>query len=88
MVQGLGLPVLPTMFLGATVAAAVGAVLAIPAPRLDGLYLTLATLAFRPAGERLPQTWVSGGPPASRCPGHWSGRSTSPTTAPSSCSAW
>jgi len=64
MVQGLGLPVLPTMFLGAAVAAAVGAVLAIPALRLDGLYLTLATLAFALMWENVlvPQTWVSGGP--------------------------
>ena len=64
LVQGLGLPVLPTMFLGALVAAAVGAVLAIPVLRLDGLYLTLATLAFALMWENVlvPQTWISGGP--------------------------
>ena len=64
LVQGLGLPVLPTMFLGALIAAAVGAVLAIPVLRLDGLYLTLATLAFALMWENVlvPQTWVSSGP--------------------------
>ncbi|MCB9372185.1 MAG: ABC transporter permease [Microthrixaceae bacterium] len=64
LVENFGLPVLPTMFLGALVAAVVGAVLAIPALRLDGLYLTLATLAFALMWENVlvPQTWVSSGP--------------------------
>ena len=41
-----GAPVMVTMVAGAAVAAAVGAVLALPAVRLSGLHLTLATLAF------------------------------------------
>ncbi len=63
MVQHLGLPVLPTMFLGALVAAIVGAVLALPVLRLEGIYLTLATMAFALMWENVlvPQEWVSGG---------------------------
>jgi branched-subunit amino acid ABC-type transport system permease component len=41
-----GIPVLLAMVMGAVLAAAVGALLAIPALRLGGIYLTLATLAF------------------------------------------
>jgi ABC-type branched-subunit amino acid transport system permease subunit len=51
------------MLIGALVAAAVGAVLAIPVVRLDGVYLALATLAFALMFESIlvPLGWVSGG---------------------------
>jgi len=42
----LGAPVMVTVVAGAAVAAIVGALLALPAVRLSGLHLTLATLAF------------------------------------------
>ena len=63
LVSSLGLPVLATMLLGALAAAAVGALLALPVMRLDGIYLTLATLAFALMWENVlvPQDWVSGG---------------------------
>jgi branched-subunit amino acid ABC-type transport system permease component len=41
-----GLPVISAMFVGAAIAAAVGALLAIPMMRLGGIFLSLATLAF------------------------------------------
>jgi len=41
-----GIPILLGVVIGAIAAAAVGALLAIPARRLGGIYLTLATLAF------------------------------------------
>ncbi|HZP28831.1 MAG TPA: ABC transporter permease [Acidimicrobiia bacterium] len=41
-----GIPVLLATLMGAVLAAAVGALLAVPALRLGGIYLTLATLAF------------------------------------------
>ena len=41
-----GIPVLLATVMGAVLAAAVGALLAVPALRLGGIYLTLATLAF------------------------------------------
>ena len=41
-----GVPILLGVLIGAALAAAVGALLAIPALRLGGIYLTLATLAF------------------------------------------
>jgi branched-subunit amino acid ABC-type transport system permease component len=44
--QDWGIPVLVATVMGAVLAAAVGALLALPASRLDGIYLTLATLAF------------------------------------------
>jgi branched-chain amino acid transport system permease protein len=57
------LPVLLTMVVGAVIAAAVGALLAIPALRLGGIYLALATLAFAMMFESVfvPLDWVSGG---------------------------
>lgn len=69
-VQGIGLPVLPTMFLGALIAATVGALLALPVLRLEGIYLTLATLAFALMWENVlvPQEWVSGGQLGVRVP--------------------
>jgi branched-subunit amino acid ABC-type transport system permease component len=57
------LPVLLTMVIGAVIAAAVGALLAIPALRLGGIFLALATLAFAFMFESIfvPLEWVSGG---------------------------
>jgi branched-chain amino acid transport system permease protein len=59
----LGFPVLLTMVVGAAMAAAVGALLAIPALRLGGIYLALATLAFAMMFESIfvPLDWVGGG---------------------------
>jgi ABC-type branched-subunit amino acid transport system permease subunit len=58
------LPVLLTMLLGAVLAAGVGALLAIPALRLGGIYLALATFAFALMFDSIlvPLGWVSGGP--------------------------
>lgn len=57
------LPPLLTMVAGAAMAAAVGALLAIPALRLGGIYLALATLAFAMMFDSIfvPLDWVSGG---------------------------
>lgn len=58
-----GMPVLLTMIVGAVLAAMVGALLAIPALRLGGLFLALATLAFALMFDSIlvPLNWVSGG---------------------------
>jgi branched-subunit amino acid ABC-type transport system permease component len=58
-----GLPALLTMVIGAVMAAGVGALLAIPALRLGGIYLALATLAFAMMFDSVfvPLDWVSGG---------------------------
>jgi branched-subunit amino acid ABC-type transport system permease component len=58
------LPVLLTMLVGAFLAAAVGALLAIPALRLGGIYLALATFAFALMFDSIlvPLDWVGGGP--------------------------
>jgi branched-chain amino acid transport system permease protein len=57
------LPPLMTMVVGAVMAAAVGALLAIPALRLGGIFLALATLAFAYMFDSIfvPLEWVSGG---------------------------
>lgn len=57
------LPVGLTMLAGAILAAGVGALLAVPALRLGGIYLALATLAFALMFESVlvPLDWVSGG---------------------------
>jgi branched-chain amino acid transport system permease protein len=57
------LPVLLTVVVGAALAAVVGALLAIPALRLGGIYLALATLAFAMMFDSIlvPLDWVSGG---------------------------
>jgi branched-subunit amino acid ABC-type transport system permease component len=59
-----------TMVLGALMAAAVGALLAVPALRLGGIYLALATLAFAFMFDSViaPQKWASGGQPPKRVP--------------------
>jgi branched-chain amino acid transport system permease protein len=63
LVDATGAPVLVAMLAGTLVAAAVGAVLAVPLLRLDGIYLTLATLAFALMFQNVlvPLDWVSGG---------------------------
>jgi branched-chain amino acid transport system permease protein len=58
-----GVPFLAGMVAGAVVAAAVGAVVALPALRLSGLYLALATLAFAIMADSFlfPLKWIGGG---------------------------
>jgi branched-subunit amino acid ABC-type transport system permease component len=58
-----GLNPLLTMLLGALLAAIVGGLLAIPALRLGGIYLALATMAFAFMFDSVlePLDWVSGG---------------------------
>jgi len=58
-----GVPVLIAMVAGAVVAALVGVVVALPAFRLGGLYLALATFAFALMVDNLvfPQTWAGNG---------------------------
>jgi branched-subunit amino acid ABC-type transport system permease component len=62
-VEATGMAVVVAMVLGGVLSAAVGAVLAIPVVRLDGVYLALATLAFALMFEAVlvPLGWVSGG---------------------------
>jgi branched-subunit amino acid ABC-type transport system permease component len=68
--DSLGVSPLLTMVLGALMAAAVGALLAVPALRLGGIYLALATLAFAFMFDSViaPQKWASGGQPPKRVP--------------------
>ena len=63
LVQATGMSVIGAMLVGGLVAATVGAVLAVPVVRLDGVYLALATLAFVLMFEAVlvPLGWVSGG---------------------------
>jgi branched-chain amino acid transport system permease protein len=63
-VHAWGLPVLLGTAIGVVLAAAVGAMLAIPALRLGGIYLALATFAFALMFDSIlvPLGWVSGGP--------------------------
>lgn len=70
LVSVFGLPVLPTMFIAALLAAAVGALIAIPMLRLGGIFLSLGTLAFALVFELLivPLGWVSGGARPVRVP--------------------
>ncbi|MGZ4675229.1 MAG: ABC transporter permease [Acidimicrobiia bacterium] len=70
LVQVFGLSVLPTMFIGAVVAAIVGAVVAIPLLRLGGVFLSLGTLAVALVFETVivPLGWVSGGAHPVRVP--------------------
>ena len=58
-----GLSVIPAMFVGAIIAAAVGALVAIPALRLGGIFLSLATLAFAFFFDHvlLNYSWIGGG---------------------------
>jgi branched-subunit amino acid ABC-type transport system permease component len=58
-----GMSVLAAMCLGALIAAAVGALVAIPALRLGGIFLSLATLAFAFFFQNvlLQIDWISGG---------------------------
>jgi branched-subunit amino acid ABC-type transport system permease component len=63
LVETWDLPVLLTAVAGAVLAAIVGGLLAIPALRLGGIYLALATLAFAMMFDSIlvPLDWVSGG---------------------------
>lgn len=63
LVAAFNFPVLPTLLIGALVAALVGALLAIPTLRLGGIFLSLGTLAFALMFESVfvPLDWVGGG---------------------------
>jgi len=63
LVDRFDLAVMPAMFVGAALAAAVGAVLSVPVVRLAGIYPALATLAFALAFQAVvvPLEAVSGG---------------------------
>lgn len=63
LVQRAGMSVLVAMVVAAAIAAVVGALVALPALRLSGIYLALATLAFALMFESVvkPLEWVSGG---------------------------
>ncbi len=58
-----GMSVVLTIILGGVIAAAVGALLALPALRLGGIFLTLATFAFALFFDNVvvSLSWVSGG---------------------------
>jgi len=70
LVSNTGMSILLAILLGAGIAALVGAVLALPALRLGGIYLALATLAFALMFETVlrPLNWVSGGQRPPRVP--------------------
>ncbi len=70
LVSALGANVILGMLVGAVVAAAVGALLAIPVLRLAGIYLSLATLAFALMFENVlvPIGWIGGGVSPVRVP--------------------
>lgn len=55
-----GIPFIWAMVMSGVIAAAAGAVVAIPALRLEGLYLALATLAFGIMAQNIifPQNWM------------------------------
>lgn len=63
LVDATGAPVLTAMVVGGALAAVAGGLLAVPLLRLDGIYLTLATLAFALMFENMlvPLDSVSGG---------------------------
>lgn len=69
-VNAWGLDVMTAMLIGAVIAAATGAALALPALRVRGIYLALVTLAFAIAFEFVvvPLGWVSGGSALVRVP--------------------
>jgi branched-subunit amino acid ABC-type transport system permease component len=63
LVQSLGMSVLVAMLLSGLIAAAVGALVALPALRLGGIFLSLATFAFALFFDSVMVkfTWVAGG---------------------------
>ena len=63
LVVAFGVPVLAGIAIGACLAAALGALVALPALRLGGIHLALATLAFALMFESVlvPLDWVGGG---------------------------
>lgn len=69
-VEEMGTDVLTAVVAGTVVAAVVGALVALPALRLRGIYLTLVTLAFAVAYETVivPEEWASGGTKTLRVP--------------------
>jgi branched-subunit amino acid ABC-type transport system permease component len=69
-VNDMNTDVLTAVTVGVVVAALTGALVALPALRLRGIYLTLVTLAFAVAFETVmvPQEWVSGGTKTLRVP--------------------
>jgi branched-subunit amino acid ABC-type transport system permease component len=69
-VSALGSNVLLGMIAGAVVAAAIGALLAVPVLRLAGIYLSLATLAFELLFDYVlvPVGWIGGGNTPIRVP--------------------
>lgn len=70
LVSRTGMSVLAAMLLGALISAVAGAVIALPAARLGGIFLALATLAFALMFENVlrPLDWVSGGLTPPRVP--------------------
>jgi branched-subunit amino acid ABC-type transport system permease component len=70
LVSTTGMSVLLAMVIGGAIAAIVGGVLALPALRLGGIYLGLATLAFALMFEYVlrPLDWVGGGTRPPRVP--------------------
>jgi branched-subunit amino acid ABC-type transport system permease component len=56
------MPVLLGMLIGAGLAALLGALIALPVMRLEGIYLSLATIAFALMFDKviIPQEWVGG----------------------------
>jgi len=63
LVSRTGMPIMIAMVIGGAVAGVLGGIIALPALRLGGIYLALATLAFAVMFENVlkPQEWVSGG---------------------------
>lgn len=55
------MPILVALPIGAVVAAAAGALVAIPALRLEGLYLSLATLSFALLADNVLFPWIGNG---------------------------
>jgi branched-subunit amino acid ABC-type transport system permease component len=70
LVSNTGMSILLAMVIGAAISAIVGGLLALPALRLGGIYLALATLAFALMFETVlrPLDWISGGSRPPRVP--------------------
>jgi branched-subunit amino acid ABC-type transport system permease component len=70
LVSNTGMSVLLAMVIGGAIAAVVGGLLALPALRLGGIYLGLATLAFALMFEYVlrPLDWIGGGTRPPRVP--------------------
>lgn len=70
LVSNQGMSVILAIVLGTILAAAIGAIVAIPALRLAGIYVALATLAFALLFDNVlvPLSWVGGGSIAKQVP--------------------